>query len=74
MNKPLTILKQEYIQRLAELTNQSGLPLELVVYVLSDFTRNLQMSLDQQARQWENSNDEQGIQGSTEGSEGGELG
>jgi len=35
-NKPITILKDEFAQKLVDLINNSGLPLFIIEYILSE--------------------------------------
>lgn len=46
--KPSTILKDEYINNLTNLTNNSGLPLFVIEYILKDFIQEVHVTSKKQ--------------------------
>ena len=46
--KPLTLAKEDYINSLVELTNQSQLPLLIIEYILKDFINEIHVANQQQ--------------------------
>lgn len=48
MNKPITLMRQEFIENVADLVNESGLPLILVEPILRDLLEKIQASIRQQ--------------------------
>lgn len=47
--KPLTLAKEDYINSLVKLTNQSQLPLLIIEYILKDFLNEIHVLNQQQA-------------------------
>lgn len=48
ITKPLTLIKEDFSKTLIQLTNESGLPLLIVEYILKDFLNEVHMINQQQ--------------------------
>lgn len=48
MNKPLSVMKDEFENEIVNLVNQSGLPLFIVEYVLSNILANVKVAAKKQ--------------------------
>lgn len=48
MDKPITLIKEDYVKNLIDITNASGLPLFIVELVVKEFLETLHIASQQQ--------------------------